>query len=223
MCTNVEIGPARDDEMQRALTLVYTPPGPEAVGLCGGEARAQRFGRGLHEIGALHEPGDHVLVARHEDELVGVLVAGGSGSSALHWTRLAALLALALRVFPVRELPHFVRRGWLRRRLDLPVPAGTLHVRELHVDPRFRGRGIGGALLGSAEALALASGFSGLSLTTLSRNPARRLYERLGYRVIEQRDAPGYEALTGSTGRVLLAKSIPRVNEEGSIQTPPHS
>lgn len=47
-----------------------------------------------------------------------------------------------------------------------------------------RGRGIGAELLTRLAEAAKASGIERLSLSVEARNPARRLYERLGYRTV---------------------------------------
>jgi ribosomal protein S18 acetylase RimI-like enzyme len=47
-----------------------------------------------------------------------------------------------------------------------------------------------------------------ISLTTTTDNPARRLYERNGFRCVQQRTNARYERLTGSEGRVLMVKQI---------------
>jgi GNAT superfamily N-acetyltransferase len=52
------------------------------------------------------------------------------------------------------------------------------------IDERYRGRGIGAALLGALADRARKEGFSRLSLSVERENPARRLYERAGYREI---------------------------------------
>lgn len=61
--------------------------------------------------------------------------------------------------------------------------AGT-YVNELAVAERWRGRGIGTRLLAEAERWARDHGAMGMALDTLATNEgARRLYERLGFRV----------------------------------------
>ena len=52
----------------------------------------------------------------------------------------------------------------------------------IYIDRRFRGRGLGTAVLQDLQALARTRQLP-LSLRVLKPNPARRLYERLGFRV----------------------------------------
>ena len=63
--------------------------------------------------------------------------------------------------------------------LDPDTPEVALAVREGQ-----RGRGIGGELLTRLGAAARAEGRARLSLSVERDNPARRLYERLGYRTV---------------------------------------
>lgn len=78
-------------------------------------------------------------------------------------------------------------------------------VDELHVLASARGRGVGGRLLAHSETL-VEAGCSTLSLDTYVTNPARRLYERVGFRAAaETRDAT-FERLTGVTGRILYVR-----------------
>ena len=54
----------------------------------------------------------------------------------------------------------------------------------------------------------VAYGAAHLSLTTRSDNPARRLYERNGYTVIEERTGRRYARMTGTPGRILMVKPL---------------
>jgi ribosomal protein S18 acetylase RimI-like enzyme len=92
--------------------------------------------------------------------------------------------------------------------VDIPSPEGAYHIAELDVDPRYRNLGIGGALLDRAEADALEGGYHQLTLETTTANPARRLYERHGFRVLETRTDPDYERYTGIEGRVRMVKEL---------------
>ncbi|MGW0859187.1 GNAT family N-acetyltransferase [Streptomyces sp. NPDC002690] len=56
------------------------------------------------------------------------------------------------------------------------------HVFSVEVDPEFRGRGYGRALMGLADDMARSAGFDRIGLHVFTSNtPARRLYESLGY------------------------------------------
>ncbi len=53
---------------------------------------------------------------------------------------------------------------------------------DLYVDPSYRKRGIGGQLLLKAQEFALQTGQKGLELSTARDNPARHLYEKMGWK-----------------------------------------
>lgn len=63
--------------------------------------------------------------------------------------------------------------------VDDRTPEVAVAVREGH-----RGRGLGARLMTELADAARAAGFSRLSLSVATDNPARRLYDRLGYREI---------------------------------------
>lgn len=113
-----------------------------------------------------------------------------------------------LRVFGPLGIRGFLKRDALRSRVAIPAPEEAFHIAELHVLASQRGQGVGAALLEEAEREAVRQGATVLSLTTATNNPARRLYERAGFSVLEQRTDPAYEAATGVAGRVLMTKSI---------------
>ncbi|MFK7879643.1 GNAT family N-acetyltransferase [Roseobacter sp.] len=64
---------------------------------------------------------------------------------------------------------------------NLAVPSWYINV--LATDERARCKGAGTMLLAHAEAKARASGYDRVSLITGDINPARRLYEKLGFRI----------------------------------------
>jgi ribosomal protein S18 acetylase RimI-like enzyme len=76
--------------------------------------------------------------------------------------------------------------GYIRQVPPTPL-ASNQHVRQiqgLQVSPDARGRGVGQALVEAACAVARAQGARRMSLRVLGHNiPARRLYERCGFRV----------------------------------------
>ena len=63
------------------------------------------------------------------------------------------------------------------------------------VDEGFRGSGLGARLLNALAEAAEAAGHTRLSLSVAAANPARRLYERLGYREL---------SIEGDAVRMLL-------------------
>jgi GNAT superfamily N-acetyltransferase len=67
--------------------------------------------------------------------------------------------------------------------LDKGVPEISIGVRR-----QARGRGIGSALLEALAAEARRAGFAALSLSVERENPAVRLYERAGYRIVGSSD-----------------------------------
>jgi len=205
----LEIRPVGAEERETACRLIFDPPGPEARGLLGGEARARELGREILRLGIHPRPDHEVIAAFEAGRPLGVLVLEDTGRGAGRTGGgMLGIVPLALRSFAPWQLPGLAWRSWLRSRLDFPLPPGALHVVELHVTPERRGRGLGARLLAHAEALARSRGRARLVLSTLVHNPARRLYARAGYRVAAERTAPGYAAFTGSPGRVLLEKPL---------------
>lgn len=69
--------------------------------------------------------------------------------------------------------------------MKLARDAPDWHLIQIQLDPAAQGQGIGGALLAGVIAEAKAAGVS-LRLGVLRANPARRLYERLGFRTVNE-------------------------------------
>jgi len=84
---------------------------------------------------------------------------------------------------------------------------GTWYLNVLATYPEFRGQGLGTRLLAVAEQLAAAAGAKGLSLIVFDTNTgARRLYERLGYREVDQRPIVKEDWDCPADNSVLLVK-----------------
>ena len=100
--------------------------------------------------------------------------------------------------------------GYVQARPLWPIPS-VAHVREikaLTVDPRFRRRGIGRALLDAAIERARAEGVRKLTLRVLGHNtPARALYAACGF--VEEGDLRGLFFLDGAyVDDVLMALDL---------------
>jgi len=64
-------------------------------------------------------------------------------------------------------------------------PRPLVHIHSLYVEPGNRGRGIGRGLLEEALGWGSAMGCAEAELSVLAGNPARKLYERLGFGIFE--------------------------------------
>lgn len=188
-----------------ALAEVFgTEPSEEQLGMAGGNAaRARKFRRlTLSTIS-----GDAALprttVAVGDGRVVGLLQAGAEAGDNIT----PALVIGVLRIFGPAVL-GFLKRDRTRARVHLSPPPGAYHIAEVHVLPAARNQGIGAALLAEAERTARAANAPAMSLTTTTSNPARHLYERTGFRVIETREDPAYQAITGVSGRILMVKNL---------------
>ena len=83
-----------------------------------------------------------------------------------------------MTVFVAREDEAAIAMGSLRRH-----PGGLGEVKRMYTTPDYRGRGIGGCILGEIEALARREGLKSLVLETGSNFAAAlRVYERGGFR-----------------------------------------
>ncbi len=192
-------------DTERIAEIIAGEPGREAVGLTGGVELARRFGMAMARLPNGPQGWERTLLAERDGEPVGIMQASGDPQG----VRLTPALALlALRVFgPLRAL-RLLPRVRARARVQTAPPPGCYYIGELDVDQRYRNRGIGGALLDYAEDEARRGGYRLMSLTTTTINPARRLYERHGFRVVETKTDPEYERYTGIQGRVLMAKEL---------------
>jgi GNAT superfamily N-acetyltransferase len=129
--------------------------------------------------------------AEERPPLDGLLANEATARYVTDWGRTGdfALCALDRRDEPVGA-------AWYRR-FDASVPgygyvADDIPELSIAVYPEFRGQRVGALLLGALIARAGREGERALSLSVNRDNPAKRLYARLGFEVVEQ---PG-DALT---------------------------
>ena len=192
-------------DMPRIIEIVAGEPGQEAIGLCESVDAARRIGMGAWGIPPFSREWERATLAEADGQIVGVLIAGAAVES----TRVTlSLIWLAIKTLGPIKVWRFRPRMAARSRVQPALPAGAFHVGELDVDSRYRNRGIGGTLLDRAETEAINGGYRRMSLTTTTSNPARHLYERHGFRVVETRTDPVYERYTGIQGRVLMVKDL---------------
>lgn len=192
-------------DTERIAEIMAGEPGGEATAIAGSAEGARRLWMDMVRIPGSPMGWEVTTIAEVDGQVLGVLQAGDQESSVKITPGLALL---ALRVAGPLGILGLVRRLRAQDRVKpAPIP-GAYRVRELHVDPRHRGRGIGGTLLDYAEAQAREGGYAQMALTTTTANPARHLYERHGFRVVETKTDPVYERYTGIEGRHRMVKDL---------------
>jgi ribosomal protein S18 acetylase RimI-like enzyme len=185
--------------------IVAGTPGDEAVGITGSRSGARRFGMALIMMPHSFQGWDRSVIGELDGATAGVIQAGERASDFGLTPRIAWIAVRSLGPIGIVRAAYRMRA---RSRVDTPPPKGAYHISELHVDPSLRNKGIGGALLDHAEAEARSTGYKQMSLSTTTSNPARHLYERHGFRVVETKTDPLYERYTGTAGRVLMVKDL---------------
>jgi ribosomal protein S18 acetylase RimI-like enzyme len=199
----MEVRRAVRPDIPAMIEVMFAAPSREAVAVVGTVDRARRFQHALLERARVSDAGA-VFVAVDGDTVVGFAVVS-SGNDAPP-TR--DLVSIAVRSMGWRGALMAGWRSRTRSALEFDAPPGGRHLVELQVDPTQRGQGTGGRLLDAVEEYARAEQAAHVSLTTGSTNPARRLYERHGYELVDERSDARYERLTGVPGRVLLVKPL---------------
>lgn len=202
--TAVSLRRATPADVERIVAIVYGEPSAEAAALAGGEAAARAFGRVLADAWpAASWPSS--VVAEADGRVVGVLQHGDASEEFRPGPRfLLRVIGAIGPLTAMRSLP----RGLALQRVRLAAPAGSWVVHEVHVEAEWRGRGIGAQLMAHAEDEARRQKYRLMALTTRTNNPARRLYERLGFTVESSRTDSAYERYTGAAGRVLMTKPL---------------
>jgi ribosomal protein S18 acetylase RimI-like enzyme len=192
------------DDVPALLAVLGDEPSDEQLGMANGDARRARAFRALlNQRLTAPQALVRTTVAVSNGSVSGLLQTGAELGEQIT----LALVANVIRIFGVHVL-SFARRDRARAKVHIPAPAGAFHIAEVHVRSDLRNGGIGRTLMMEAERAARAAGASVMSLTTTTSNPARRLYERCGFEVVETRTDQEYERYTGVAGRVLMLKRL---------------
>ncbi len=200
----IEIRAAKRADLPAISRIMNRPPEPPLAKMVGSK-RATALGDILVRAG-INLRLENAFVAVMDGTVAGVVECGGrSGPGA----GMGAYLKLLPQIVSALEtaLPRAVYGMWLRRRVAFSPLPGAFAIVELYVDETMRNRGIGGRLLDHAEELARGE-WSRMCIETGATNPARRLYERHGFSVIETKTDASYARLTGSPGRILMTKDL---------------
>jgi ribosomal protein S18 acetylase RimI-like enzyme len=209
---------ARPDDNDAIVRLVYADPRGDGVKLLGTAQRAIRFGA----LVASAWPGASWSAATVVEAHGAVVAVLQDGPSDDEFQTDLTFLRRVIREFGPLTSARALPAGAALQRVRIPPPDDSWMIRELHVDPSWRNRGIGEQLLRHGETRANDHHFATAALTTRTNKPARRLYERLGYRVIKQQNSRLYAHVTGAAGRVLMTKTLQHAERRGD-PTRPHT
>ena len=195
---------ATPSDTNRIAEIMSGEPGQEAIGLTGSAELAREFEMAMVRLPNSPVGWERTVVAETNRRVVGIVQAGDFPDFRIT----PRLMYLAIRVFGPVKLMRLMPRLRARGRVQPKRPRGAYHIAEIDVDPSFRNQGIGSVLLDHVEAEARSGGCARMSLTTTTINPARRLYERHGFRVVETKTDAAYEKYTGIEGRHLMVKEL---------------
>ena len=181
--TQIRFRPAAVADVGAAVPLIHSsgPAAFEYVFAVPGRNDAQAFLRHAFTDGA----GEFGWRNHWVGELDGRVVAVGAGYGAdAHWAFTLAAARQILGFFGWRHAMAVIARG-LRVERVIEPPSGDMHyLAHLGVDPAWRGRGIGQALIEHLAAEAARRGRSRLALDVAATNPrAQALYARGGFGV----------------------------------------
>lgn len=186
------IRPAVDADLDAMVEILFAAPGVEHVAFMPSLAGARVFTRAVWQSVGIEE----FVVAEDGGVAVGFAWLSQGGVS------LGQGAKAAVRGWGVLGPARLVAKGWPRQLVEISMPPGPKIV-ELQVHPERRGTGVGTRLLEHVFGLV---GSQPLSLTTRTDNPARRLYERHGFVVTEEKTSRYFERRTGAKGRVLMVR-----------------
>ena len=209
VAVDIVLRPAARADLDAIARIMNEPPEPPSAVLMGARP-ASRLGTLFVRAGiSITLP--QTTVATLDGRVAGVMECGRQDPSKLTPARALRLVPVAMRgvaIVGVTRVPRVLRGFYRRSRVSFDRVPDAFPIAELYVDEGVRNRGIGGRLLAHAEELARSRGMRRLCLETGIGNPARRLYERNGYRVVAAKTDAVYERLTGSPGRVLMIKEL---------------
>lgn len=113
-----------------------------------------------------------------------------------------------LMAFPMQVDPEYVEQDAVLRPYAVLEEDNSLYISGVALLPQYRGRGYGTRLMQLAEDKARELGLDKISLIVFEDNPARGLYERLGYREVMREAIVDHPLIQHSGYAVLMVKPL---------------
>ncbi len=204
--TSLSIRPALPGDAVEALPLIRLSMGAEIDWLFGQEKDhpTDQVVQALFERKRNRLSYDACWLVEQAGKIVGLILAF-PGNELHHrdlWTgwQLVGIFGLPAAIRLARRQPVY---GNL-----IESEADEFYVSNLAVIPACQGGGIGTRMVSFCDELAGKKGFGKCSLIVTYDNPARRLYERWGYRVVHSYNIPHPVIAHGSGGYHRMVKVI---------------
>ncbi|MBI4208441.1 MAG: GNAT family N-acetyltransferase [Deltaproteobacteria bacterium] len=182
---DIQFRAAKPEDVEEACLLIYSAA-VEAFDYVFATTwnRALDFLRFTFRRRGLFGYNNHVVVIV-ESKVVGIgAFYSGFEFNRLNWENIVQIF----RFFgPIRAW-GVLRKGYLTQRLIPPPKRYMEYIADLGIHPEMRGKGIGTALLLHQMKIAHHRGKKLYALDVAANNPkAQRLYERLGFKVVQER------------------------------------
>jgi ribosomal protein S18 acetylase RimI-like enzyme len=195
-------------DCDRIADIINDPPPRPSLSIAGDERRARAAGR-LFVRQGLSVQLASTVVGELDGRVIAMMDAARGHTevepSPMQYVR---LLVPVLRAVGPAALVRFIRSRPAWQRVSFKHEPDDYYISELNVTSAFRNRGIGAVLLRHAETEARRLGCPRMALSTGIENPAQRLYQRQGFRIIDTKRDADYERYGGGPGRVFMVKTL---------------
>jgi ribosomal protein S18 acetylase RimI-like enzyme len=142
-------------------------------------------------------------VAKEEEKVVGVILIQ-FGKKQKRTSRKKISIFPLIRSYGLYNMLFLIYKLSV---LEIHKPKGC-YIEHIAVDESMRGRGIGEMLLSHGERVLKDMGFSSLSLAVAKENPAKHLYDRMGFKDIKDINSRYKGFFTGINEWIFMGKEI---------------
>jgi len=184
---NIEFRTAMPSDVEPAIPLIYSSGSHEYdYAFAVGGHTGLDYIKFSFVTGSSTESYGSYRVALVDGRLVGIgSFLGGAAFNTVNEVKIAWQI---LRFYGLPKCWTVMRRGTQLQKLEPPPEKDAVFIQKLGVSEDMRGRGIGTALLSRQINIARVNGFRRCVLDVAVTNQrAQLLYERLGFRVVEER------------------------------------